>query len=697
MMAVEQAREAAGRGDHELAYALLLEADAAEPLDQAGLSLLADAAYATGNLEATFDAWERAHARAVNDGDPVAAAAAAARVAMHLLLDTGLLAPVRVWVARAELLLDGEPHAPVHAVLAVARGYERLLSGDFAAAARLARRAIELGTAHGSAAPAALGRVMEARGVMFDGEVERGLALLDQSAALAISDEVDPLSVGLVYCELVCAWQGLAQHDRAEELTEAMQRFTQRHHALGSVHGRCRVHRAEMLRLRGHLDEAHDEVLRACEELRPYLRREFGWPLTELGLVRLQRGDLDGAQKAFLDAHAAGWEPQPGLALVHLERGDLDTAVAMIDAALRQPLGIPSKERPPNTELSRAPLLAAQVEICVAAGLIEQARSAADELDAIAAAFASRTLQAAAAHGRGIVDLAAGHFDTARHSLKQAVDGYHELAVPFGSARARLTLAYALQQQGDDTLAQLEFDAAASVLDRIGAPAPPRWVPAVGEPAGKRTGQRTGQQAHAGSRGSVRRFHAEGEYWSITFAGETVRLRDLKGLRYLARLLGQPGREFHALDLAAAASAGHVGGERGSVYAEGLHASDGGDAGPVLDEQAKAAYRRRLAEIDEDIDEAREHRNDEQVARATVEREFLVQELARAVGLGGRDRRVGAASERARVSVTRAIRYALSRIHDHHPALGAHLEHAVRTGTYLCYRPDPEAHASWER
>ena len=141
---------------------------------------------------------------------------------------------------------------------------------------------------------------------MFDGEVERGLALLDAAAAAVVSDEVDPLTVGLVYCELVCAWQGLAQHDRAEELTEAMQRWCQRHHALGSVHGRCRVHRAEMLRLRGRLDEAEREASRACEELRPYLRREFGWPLTELGLVRLQRGDHNGAEEAFRGSHEAG-------------------------------------------------------------------------------------------------------------------------------------------------------------------------------------------------------------------------------------------------------------------------------------------------------------------------------------------------------------------------------------------------------
>ena len=113
---------------------------------------------------------------------------------------------------------------------------------------------------------------------------------------------------------------------------------------VGSVHGRCRVHRAEILRLRGASAEAEQEALAACAELRPYLRREFGWPLTELGRIRLQRGDLAGAEEAFLEARQAGWDPEPGLALVRMAEGDVALALASIRAALDQPLNVPSKE-----------------------------------------------------------------------------------------------------------------------------------------------------------------------------------------------------------------------------------------------------------------------------------------------------------------------------------------------------------------
>ena len=226
-----------------------------------------------------------------------------------------------------------------------------------------------------------------------------------------------PISTGMVYCELVCMLQGLAQYDLAEEWTEAMERW--RHGSgIGSVHGRCRVHRAEILRLRGATAEAEQEALAACAELRPYLRREFGWPLTELGRIRLQLGDLHGAEEAFLAAREAGWDPEPGLALVRLAQGDVALAAASIRDALDHPLTVPSKELPPNTDLRRAPLLAARVEIEMAAGDLVGARDAADELARVAAAFQSRALAAGAAMADGRVRLAAGDLAGARHGVR---------------------------------------------------------------------------------------------------------------------------------------------------------------------------------------------------------------------------------------------------------------------------------------
>ena len=214
----------------------------------------------------------------------------------------------------------------------------------------------------------------------MNGDVQEGLALLNEAGVATVAGDLDPLSTGVVYCELVCALQGLAQYDAADEWTEAMERWC-KVAAIGSLHGRCRLHRAEILRLRGSLDHAEREALAACEELRPYLRRELGWPLNELGRIRLRRGDLEGAEQAFLAAHRVGWDPEPGLALLHLARGDVPAALACIREALERPLRVPSKELPPDTDLQRAPLLEAQVEIEIAAGDLERARDAADEFE----------------------------------------------------------------------------------------------------------------------------------------------------------------------------------------------------------------------------------------------------------------------------------------------------------------------------
>src|SRR5919112_4515729 len=590
-MSVQRAEDAAAKGDWADAYDLLTKADSDGLLGVGDLPLLAEAAYAAGHLDATIEAWERAHALCVQAGDSVAAAHAAVRLAMHLLLDTALMAPVRGWLVRAERLLEGKEEGSAHAWLAVVRTYERMLIGDVESARRWSERAIDVGS-RCDAAACAIGRVAAARLRILDGDVAAGLALLDEAGLAAVSGELGPLSTGLVYCELVCALQRLAQYDVAEEWTEAMERWC-RTNAIGSLHGRCRVHRAEILRLRGACDEAEREALMACEELRPHLRRELGWPLNELGRIRLHKGDLAGAEESLLAAHRSGWDPQPGLALVRLAQGDAATAAAAIRDSLERPLRVPSKERPPNTHLQRAPLLAAQVEIELATGDLGRARSAADELELIAARFQTKALVAGAALARGRVRLADGDAASAEQSLSEAVRLWNEVGAPYEAAVARMALADAHRASGSEHRAVLERQAARTILDGIQA------TPSVTPPAHAEDHDARDEQPDA----SFNVFRREGDYWSVTFEGHTVRVRDLKGMRYIARLLADPGREYHVLDLVAAETGS--GAQPDSSQAAGLPRSALGDAGEGLDAQAKDAYRRRLAEIEDDIEQAR--------------------------------------------------------------------------------------------
>jgi hypothetical protein len=194
-------------------------------------------------------------------------------------------------------------------------------------------------------------------------------------------------------------------------------------------------------------------------------------------------------------------------------------------------------------------------------------------------------------------------------------------------------------------------------------------------------------------------FYRRGDIWTIGTPGNQIQLRDAKGLTHIARLLGAPHVEFHALDLVGGAGTGTGAGAAGSaVSGPGIEVRSRGDsdAGPILDSEAKRAYRARVAELQEEIDEAESFNDPERAARAREELAFVARELASAVGLHGRDRKTGSDAERARVNVTRAIRTALKRVSEHDAVLGRKLGAAIRTGMFCVYEPVPGEEPVWD-
>lgn len=670
-----------------------LETDGAAELEQQAVS-----AYAEGDPEGSVTAWEQLYELHLGRREDLPAARAAAMVAMYLMIDSGLMAPIRGWLRRADRLMGDSGETPVHAIVAMVRTYERLWCGDMATAGVEAVQAVDLGERLGVAPAVLVGRTAMARLHVFNGQLDEGVEMLDDIALTLMSGSVDPMTSGMVYCELICAVQGLGLYERAAEWTRAMQHWANRA-AFGGFSGRCRVHSAEMLRLTGPCDRAEQEALEACEELRPWMRREFGWPLTELGNIRLRKGDLPGAEEAFVAAHGNSWMPQPGLSLLRLAQGDAPAAAAMINDAIAHPFDVPSKERPPHGGLRRAPLLDAQVEIAVAVGDVATARKAADELCEIADSFASLALRACAELAQGRVALAERDPSGAITRCENSIAHWIDVGAPFEAAVARMVLADARQLGGNTMGAMMDWRAAQQSFATFGAVL---WAERAAAKAADHGASRPAPAPSSGPPSAeveTNLFRSDGDTRTVGFDGKTVLLHDLKGLRYLERLLAQPNREFHSLDLVAV--------ERGSLPtvpnpsagdlgSSGLVASDGGHAGLHLDDQAVAAYRRRLIDIDEDIEDATRMNDLGRLDLAQNDRDYLIQELSRAVGLGGRTRHAGATAERARTSVTRSIRYAITRIADHHPALGLHLRHAIKTGTYCEYAPDPRTPLTWD-
>jgi len=215
-----------------------------------------------------------------------------------------------------------------------------------------------------------------------------------------------------------------------------------------------------------------------------------------------------------------------------------------------------------------------------------------------------------------------------------------------------------------------------------------------------RTPHPVSSQPSALSLQDVALFHCEGEYWTLSFAGVTCRLKEARGLHYIAHLLQHPHQEFHVLALTSARAG--LSGETAETHPlQALdlsfdHIKEISDAGDFLDPQARAAYKQRLAELRGELAEAQAFHDLGRSEQLTAEIDFLTHELTRAFGLGGRPRRVGAPTERARVNITRAIKIALRKITKHHPALGQHLATTIKTGVYCLYTPDTRLPITWQ-
>jgi hypothetical protein len=193
---------------------------------------------------------------------------------------------------------------------------------------------------------------------------------------------------------------------------------------------------------------------------------------------------------------------------------------------------------------------------------------------------------------------------------------------------------------------------------------------------------------------SEARFVREGDFWTIAYDGTTMRLRDLKGLQYLALLLASPGRELHVLELVAADSGG-VRVDAARFAGDGLHPGQPADLDPFVDARAKQEYRNRIEELRADLEEARRFNDDERAAMVEEELDALVGELSRTAGLGGRTRHSASPAERARVNVTKAIRTAIKLTERESPGLAEHLAASIRTGRFCSYAPPGEAPPHW--
>jgi predicted ATPase len=442
----------------------------------------------------------------------------------------------------------------------------------------------------------------------------------------------------------------------------------------------------------------------------------FGAQLFTLRREQGRLGELESALTGFATQFATLPIWRCSVAVFHCELGNHEAARREFDSLAAQDFAalLPDANRPPA--------LALLAEACTMLGDAQRAAL----LYQFLLPYAERNIVVAtsaicygpAARYLGLLATTLARWEDAAQHFADALTMSEKMGARPWTAHtqhdyARMLLAR--NQPGDQEKALELLDLALATARELGmknleekikrSVASAQWLALRHEGAEKR-----GQETHSSSPPlpplqslASNVFRREGDYWTVVYQGVVLRLKDSTGARYLNHLLHHPHKEFHVFELVDVGAQRRKGGgvlpsrPQAAVLAEpGVHATTGGDVGPRLDAQARAAYKRRLADLQVELAEAQDFNDLGRVEKLQQEMTLLSKELAAGLGLSQQYRRTASPAEQARVNVTRAIKRTIHKIATHHQALGLHLRRTVNTGLFCSYTPDPRLPISWQ-
>ena len=457
---LDQGRAAFERQAWANAYQHLADADREATLEPEDLERLAIAAHLVGRDAESTDAWTRAHHAFLRRGAAPEAARCAFWIGFTLLIQ-GETAQSGGWLARGQRLLDGGRHDCVErGYLLMLQGLGRMWAGDNTTLHATFDEAARIGERFRDPQLMAFGRIGVGEALIRSGQTAAGVALFDEVMVAVTTGEVSAIGVGIIYCAVIGECQEIFDLRRAKEWTKALGQWCASHPDLVPYRGQCLVHRAEIMQLQGAWPDAMREARQACERLSQTIGRPWvgGALYLQAELHRL-RGEFARAEEVYREASQSGRESQPGLAQLRLAQGKTEAAAAAIRRVMDEA----------GDQATRSKLLAAYVEIMLAANDVPAARAGADELAGIAAQLEAPLLRAMAAHAMGAALLAAGDGRAALSALRGAWAAWQGIEAPYEAARVRVLIGLACRALGDDDTAEMELDTARWVFRQLGA------------------------------------------------------------------------------------------------------------------------------------------------------------------------------------------------------------------------------------
>ncbi len=442
------------------AFTALSEADRATALGASDLESLARCAYMLGEPDTYVAVLERAHAMHLEAGDMLPAVRVAFWIG-HSHLFRGQGGQARGWFARAQRLFDesGED-GPERGWLLIPAWLQQMGAGDYESGYATASVAVEIARRFEDTDLFWLARGEQGRALINMGEVHDGLRLVDELLVVAAEGRLSPVVTGIVYCNTIAYCVDACAFDHARAWTDALTEWCEGQPEMEEHFGFCLVHRAELHQLSGSWATALEECGRAVAthatgQLNQLVRGKAAYLQGELHRLA---GAFADAETCFREANDLGYEPQPGLALLRLAQGKPDAAAA----AIRRAIGEATQA------VRRVRLLPAYVEIAVAAGELDRADAAVQELEGMASHFGDAVI-AMAACAKGALLLAREEPEEALIWLRRGLQAWQQLGAPYESARARVLIGLACRAVDDHDTADLELDTARVAFSRLGA------------------------------------------------------------------------------------------------------------------------------------------------------------------------------------------------------------------------------------